>query len=134
MSSYLSSASASILEYDVEQGRLCVEHAFPADAHPTPKAYIDMNVVLGSMKRQDLGIGMWLNTVGYVRPSLEDSSGALPSLVQIPIVQAVMMWPAGSLNVQRYETTLQATIAHLRTSQRPPFYESEDSDSESDES
>jgi hypothetical protein len=122
----------SILEYDVELGRLCVEHAFPADTHPTPKAYVDLNMVLGNMKPQDLGFGMWLNTIGYVRLSSENSSGDRPSLGQIPIVQAVMIWPAGALNVQQYETTLQATICHVRKGRSPPFYEPSNSDSDSD--
>ena len=69
-----------------------------------------MNLVLETAKRDVAQDGVWLNVIGYVRT---DSTAAtrpqneVPEGGPLPMVQAVLIWSAGAIDVKSYEETLQ---------------------------
>ena len=106
----------SVLEYDVMKGHLLVEHAYPTDTEPTPKALIDVNIILGTIKGAMLETGSWINVIGYVKgrqqtqkvttgKSLEAN---LPRMSGEVLVQAVLVWDAGAMQINEYEKTMEA--------------------------
>ncbi|KAI5203524.1 hypothetical protein E4T42_06869 [Aureobasidium subglaciale] len=82
--------------YDEATATLSLFHNFP-----TPQdrqiAQVDISQLLDTIDRQLLQIGAWINVVGYVTPSTSTNR------IQ---VQAVIIWSAGAINLQQYETAL----------------------------
>lgn len=116
--------SQSVLEYEVERGRLHVEHAYPHDAVPTPSAHVDIDLVLESLNDATLRNGAWLNVIGYVkngegtrmkrRKSTKDNKTDSPEI----LVQAILIWDAGSVNVDIYEKTIEMNRQALRDARK----------------
>ena len=106
----------SVFEYDTTKGHLLVEHAYPADATPTPRGIVDVNLVLETIKGELLENGRWINVIGYVREikqtqkanSRKKTAATGVVAVNAPMVQAVLMWDAGAMRVNEYETTMEA--------------------------
>lgn len=79
-----------------------------------PRAYVDVNIVLDTAKRELMHDGRWLNVIGYVRsvPASADNKQAvaptlLPREASLPVVQAILLWDAGAIDVKKYESILQ---------------------------
>jgi hypothetical protein len=100
------------VDYEVSTGTLLLEHAFPQQVLPTPKASVDIRLVLESIKAHDLQRGSWLNIMGYVRKSEQrrkkptNSETEEPNMAGLPIVQAIVVWSAGAIKVADYEAAL----------------------------
>jgi Telomere capping, CST complex subunit len=100
------------VDYEVSTGSLHLEHAFPQHVLPTPKATVDVRLVLEAIKAHDLQGGSWLNIIGYVRkPEQRQKKTTRPNIddvkiVAIPIVQAIIVWGAGAIKVPDYEAAL----------------------------
>jgi hypothetical protein len=101
-----------VVDYEVSTGSLLLEHAFPQPLLPTPKASVDVRLVLESIKAHDLQRGSWLNIIGYVRkpeqrqkkPTNSDTDEV--RMASLPIVQAIVVWDAGAIKVADYEAAL----------------------------
>lgn len=81
-------------------------------------ALVDVGLVLERLGPQQTRVGEWLNTIGYItsiQPSTdrEKASDRGGSKVH---VQAVLVWSAGSLDVQRYEASLSALEPEIGSS------------------
>ncbi|THV91277.1 hypothetical protein D6C98_09958 [Aureobasidium pullulans] len=81
---------------DKSTALLSLFHNFPSlqDRHI---AQVDISQLLDTIDHQNLQVGAWLNIIGYVGPS--------PSRYRTKI-QAIMLWSAGAVNLQQYETAL----------------------------
>lgn len=77
-------------------------HHYPKRWKIAPKVLVDVNPILDMVKFQDLEIGAWINVVGYISPPSRTESSALPC------VQAIMIWSAGIINMDEYESALAA--------------------------
>ncbi|CAD0024704.1 unnamed protein product [Aureobasidium pullulans] len=83
-------------QYHEPTALLSLFHNFPSpqDRHI---AQVDVSQLLDTIDHQNLQVGAWLNIIGYVGPS--------PSRNRTKI-QAIMLWSAGAVNLQQYETAL----------------------------
>lgn len=81
-----------------------VQHNFPLGANF--KALIDINL-LHSLKGVDTDIGSWINVIGYI--AVAKPGGIRVTDIQetsATSVQAIVLWPAGSINIKEYEKTI----------------------------
>ena len=105
-------------------GKLHVEHAYPVDAPQIPKAHIDVKLVLESTRRELLANGAWLNVVGYVLEGAEHKSKTKRSSASShlratePGVQAVLIWDAGALKINDYQTAMEKQREALKNAKR----------------
>ena len=105
-----------------------LQHAYPPPPHTPTVALVDVNVVLESLKREDMQVGAWVNVMGYAGEVLregkrgrgqgngqrktllakkkEDGVPEGPRAVRVR-VQAIMLWSAGAIKVGEYEGTLE---------------------------
>jgi len=100
-----------VTEYNTHQGSLTVEHAYPEDAQPTPRATVDVRLVLETVTARDLQVGRWLNIIGYIvsdpwarkRKRLSVSNSLT---TEETLVQAILIWNAGAIRLANYEPVL----------------------------
>lgn len=99
----------SVEKYDISSATLSVRHNHPDSV---TVARVNVDHILESAQRSDLEVGAWVNVTGYVNqikerrlPERVDGRARRRTKVQ---VQAIMLWSAGSLNVQKYEEALEA--------------------------
>lgn len=74
-------------------------------------ALVNLDLVLERLGPQQTRIGEWVNVIGYIT-SIHPSTAnrKLPDRGEpIVRVQALIIWLAGSLDVQRYETSVDAS-------------------------
>ncbi|THW68552.1 hypothetical protein D6D19_08869 [Aureobasidium pullulans] len=86
----------NVNQYHESTALLSLFHNFPSpqDRHI---AQVDISQLLDTIDHQNLQVGAWLNIIGYVGPP--------PSRNRTKI-QAIMLWSAGAVNLQQYETAL----------------------------
>lgn len=71
------------------------------------KALVDIELVLGSIKSYETRIGEWVNVMGYVETPKQGPSNR-PNGVQLEVrIQAILLWSAGPLKLDRYEESLE---------------------------
>jgi hypothetical protein len=111
-----------VIDYDDRTGRLTVKHDYPrvASSRPPTEATVDINMVLESTNMELLQPGSWINVIGYVR-SLPMSKGRRPStsrrktVAELPEIQAVLVWSAGAVQVEKYEKTMEEHLESMVT-------------------
>jgi hypothetical protein len=105
----------SVLEYNPSECQLTVEHAYPGNATSTPRAVVDVNVILETANSQELRDGSWINVIGYLQhvPDLQgrrqqrrNSTGGKGD-DQLAVVQAVLIWDAGAIRASEYEKVME---------------------------
>lgn len=75
---------------------LSLFHDFPS-SQTRHTAQVDISQLLDTVQHQDLQIGAWLNIIGYITPTTSRSRSK---------IQAILVWSAGAINLQQYETAL----------------------------
>lgn len=119
------SDAVSVFDYETAKGCLHVEHAYPHNVVPTPRAYVDVNLVLETVSSKLLQSGSWVNLIGYVKS--EPIVRGRPKRTRpdpmevhsVPEIQAVLLWDAGIIRAEDYESTMeeqrsvQKQIRHL---------------------
>ncbi|RMD41095.1 hypothetical protein DV735_g4040, partial [Chaetothyriales sp. CBS 134920] len=96
------------LDYDITTGLLLVEHAYPTTAPRTPRAHVDVRLVIETTKSELFERGAWINVIGYVEelPRQRGRPGSTAAATnRDPRVQAILLWDAGALTVSDYEAT-----------------------------
>ena len=71
-------------------------------------AQVDIELLLETLKREDIQIGEWVNVIGYIQQAVEGegkTAAAGKDSTQIRI-QAIMLWSAGRINLREYEKAL----------------------------
>jgi Telomere capping, CST complex subunit len=112
-SAFDNSALHSVRDYDIARGQLHVEHNYPAEIPPTRNVKVDVSLVLELAKRDAFDTGSWVNVIGYVKVSASARNkrkrSDLPDTRSTPVivVQAIVLWAAGSLRIGEYEKALE---------------------------
>lgn len=87
--------------------QLALRHNFPKTSEVT--AVVDVRLVLEKLDAEQTAIGQWVNIIGYIAASPPDPANkSRKHEMKAPIVhvQALVLWSAGPLNIDRYESCL----------------------------
>lgn len=119
----------SVTGYTSKTGILALQHAYPPPPHRSQTAWVDVNLLLSTMKTTDTQRGEWVNVVGYVegrrtisRPESRTAEGGPDEVVGVK-VQAVMLWSAGDVKLGQYEKTVVDRTRVLQGNQHPEDHE-----------
>lgn len=111
-----------VIDYDHKTGLLIVEHDYPRSksSKTTTKATVDINLILENTNLELLQPGSWINVIGYVRSkptpnSRRLSTGRKKAVAELPEIQAVLVWNAGAIQVDKYEKTMEEHLASMAT-------------------
>lgn len=98
----------SVTAYSTHSAVLTLEHSFPKGSDIS--VLVDVQLLLSTMTSNQTRIGEWVNVVGYLTPP-PPGTRAKGTTREAPIatVQALMLWSAGPLNLQRYEASFAMT-------------------------
>ena len=118
-----------VTRYSISTGVLELQHVSQLSPARTTVALVDVNVILESLKREDMEVGAWVNVVGYVEEVLKDDKrqegqaqgkaiamkkngncareGPRAMMVRI---HAVMLWSAGAVKIGEYEKVLEERL------------------------
>lgn len=101
----------SVSDYSAATGTLTVQHAYPPPPYTTPNAFVDVRLLLETLKTTDTEIGEWVNVVGYVERDEtvrrdRDVGKELEGTGTVR-VQAIMLWSAGGVKLKDYEEAIQ---------------------------
>jgi len=88
---------------------LTLEHNYPQGSHH--KALVDVNLLLSTLKSNDTRIGEWVNILGYITPTPPETQNIIIGSItsgepRLSMVQAILLWSAGSVRLQEYERSL----------------------------
>lgn len=117
-STTLTADCCSILDFDEKTGYLLVEHRYPRQrTSEVHQAYVGVDNVLETTKKDTFVLGTWINVIGYVLERDRDIDTAAepdrrPHTTprHLPRVQAIMVWNAGAVHIEEYEKVIQKTI------------------------
>ena len=118
-----------VTRYSISTGVLELQHVSQLSSARTIVALVDVNVILESLKREDMEVGAWVNVVGYVQEMLKGGKGEQrqeqgkaisvkkngnwarggPKAMMVR-VHAVMLWSAGAVKIGEYEKVLEARL------------------------
>jgi hypothetical protein len=104
-------------QYVVSTGTLVLKHNHPPSREPAI-AYVNVDIILETLKSTSLEIGAWVNVVGYITrkaspPSSPNNAAEEPASKADPntvYVQAIILWDAGNIKLDAYERALQGRI------------------------
>ncbi|CAF9906904.1 hypothetical protein IMSHALPRED_005388 [Imshaugia aleurites] len=119
-----------VTRYTLSTGVLQLQHAYHHPPNNPTVAFVDVNVILESLKREDTQVGAWVNVMGYVEEVLKERKreGAQeqgkteqmkrkersvregPRAVGVR-VKAIMLWSAGGVKIEEYERTLEEKLS-----------------------
>ena len=113
----------------MKRGVLTLEHNY-AEGRPRSSGHaacytniveVDINVYIESVKRYNIQIGTWLNVFGYVRDRPAPQGAKRRGSDRFPAiyVDAVMILPAGTIDVGSYERILRDAQEADRRVHRP---------------
>ncbi|MCJ1265652.1 hypothetical protein MMC22_005532 [Lobaria immixta] len=98
--------------YTTKTGILALQHPYPPPPHRSLTAWVDVNLLLSTLKTTDTQRGEWVNIVGYVqgrttnlRPESRARKSRPDEVVGVK-VQAIMLWSAGDVTLGEYEKAL----------------------------
>ncbi|KAK3373568.1 CST complex subunit Ten1 [Lasiosphaeria ovina] len=114
-----------VTSYSTDSATLALEHQHqqPQDSLAV-RALVDVRLVLGRLGSDQTRIGEWVNVIGYITAvaplplPTAASNGSDRGHVNISTVraQALLVWSAGPLDVQRYNSS----VAVLESEQSSP--------------
>ncbi|KAH7358285.1 CST complex subunit Ten1 [Plectosphaerella cucumerina] len=92
-----------VQHYSTATACLTLTHNFPEGAEAT--ALVDVNLLLEKLTAELTRVGEWVNVTGYISETTRpNGDGHVP-------IQALLLWSAGPLDLQRYERSLVAMKA-----------------------
>ncbi|OJJ47550.1 hypothetical protein ASPZODRAFT_131073 [Penicilliopsis zonata CBS 506.65] len=93
--------------YHVSTGHLILQHNFSRKNGDPTIVSVDINLLLETMKADDLRIGAWLNVLGYVRVKDRDHLNSSPIATTRAIyIEAIMVFSAEAVRIGEYERIL----------------------------
>jgi hypothetical protein len=104
----------SVEEYQTPSGTLVLKHNYPPSSASSTITHVNIDHVLETVKSTDIQVGSWVNIIGYVtagekiakQPTARQSLKAKDPPRQ-PHVQAIVLWSAGSVNLDAYEKAVE---------------------------
>lgn len=67
---------------------------------------MDLNLLLSTLHSTDIQIGEWVNVMGYVTEPRSKQDRTSEDKKNGVFVQAIVLWSAGSIKLDRYEKAL----------------------------
>ncbi|KAM7191480.1 CST complex subunit Ten1 [Naviculisporaceae sp. PSN 640] len=97
-----------VTSYSTPSGILTLEHHQPLDTQRV-FALVSVELVLERLKAEHIRPGEWLNVIGYITAISPptDQKGSEHRVTNVHI-QALVVWPAGPLDLTRYEKSVKA--------------------------
>ncbi|KXH27493.1 hypothetical protein CSAL01_07814 [Colletotrichum salicis] len=93
-----------VTAYSTHSAVLTLEHNFPKGSDIS--VLVNVQLLLSTVTSNQTRIGEWVNVVGYLTPSPPGTRAKGTSREpRRAAVQALMLWSAGPLNLQRYEAS-----------------------------
>jgi hypothetical protein len=89
--------------YSVSTASLKLQHRDASDANVS--ALVDVRLVLERLTGDHTRPGEWVNVLGYVAAILPDNLRHGELVVH---VQALLVWSAGALDIQQYQTSVES--------------------------
>ncbi|KAK1725352.1 CST complex subunit Ten1 [Colletotrichum acutatum] len=97
-----------VTAYSTHSAVLTLEHSFPKGSNIS--VLVDVQLLLSTMPSNQTRVGEWVNVVGYLTPAPPGTwAKGTTREPRIAAVQALMLWSAGPLNLQRYEASFATT-------------------------
>ncbi|KAI9763152.1 MAG: hypothetical protein M1835_007914 [Candelina submexicana] len=94
-----------------KSGTLVLKHNYPAPSSGSATAYVNIDLILSSIKSTDTQIGEWVNIIGYITapipPQTHATSNQNIKASNGVNVQALVLWSAGAVNLGNYERILE---------------------------
>lgn len=95
----------SVTAYSTASGTLTLQHQFPQDSDV--RALVDVRLLLETISAEQTSVGQWVNVIGYITsppsaPVKKSTKMDAPTV----LVQALVLWSTGSLDIGRYEACL----------------------------
>lgn len=93
----------------ISAASLTLEHNYPAgnNCH----AVVDVGLLLETLKSTDVGVGEWVNVMGYITEPRAMAEKTPRSRKDEVVIQAIVLWSAGSVRLDDYEKILGSTAA-----------------------
>ncbi|KAK1754513.1 CST complex subunit Ten1 [Echria macrotheca] len=100
-----------VVSYSSASGVLILQHRVTTGRSPT-EALVNVDLILDRLEAQLTRVGEWVNVVGYIESVTPSISGPTKGDGATSIhVQGILVWSAGSLDVQRYEASVDTLIS-----------------------
>ncbi|OAA47235.1 Telomere length regulation/capping, TEN1 [Beauveria brongniartii RCEF 3172] len=102
----LTASGRSVTAYSTKTACITLGHLYPRGTNVS--VTVNVELLLETLASETTRTGEWVNVIGYVKGVDVAGSGAAA-------VQALMVWPAGPMDIQHYEAALeemQAAAAH----------------------
>lgn len=95
-----------MISYSSASALLTLEHRLQEDTCPV-FALVDVKLVLESLGSEQVRTGEWVNVMGYITgiTAATGSKGSSHRSSRVR-VQALLLWSAGPLDLQRYEASV----------------------------
>lgn len=90
-----------MVAYDIATGTLTLNHGQPQDTGAS--ALVDVKLVLERLGTDQTRAGEWVNVLGYITSIPFTTSKRGEAIV---CIQALLLWSAGPVDVQRYQASL----------------------------
>lgn len=103
--------SSSVSSYSIATATLTLVLPRPDDRSPV-RALVNVDLVLARLGSEQTRVGEWVNVLGYITsaPSVGSKHADGPKSPTVSI-QALLLWSAGPVDVQRYEASVQSLAA-----------------------
>jgi hypothetical protein len=95
----------SVDVYDSDRAVLHLRDRYPATSATSGAAKINVNNLLDVLNVETTQVGAWVNVIGYVHQSTDLLSTSKP---RASMVDAVLIWSAGAIKLDEYETAVKA--------------------------
>ncbi|OLN93051.1 hypothetical protein CCHL11_07476 [Colletotrichum chlorophyti] len=94
-----------VTSYSTHSAVLTLEHSFPKESSVI--ASVDIQLLVGTIKSEQTRVGEWVNVIGYLTPPVGTrAKGGTCHKLQNVSIQALLLWSAGPVHLQRYEACL----------------------------
>ncbi|KAI9702570.1 MAG: hypothetical protein M1836_001050 [Candelina mexicana] len=101
----------SVTDYLTRSGTLVLKHNYLALSPGSATAYVNIDLILSSIKSTDTQIGEWVNIIGYITaPEFSQHHATSNRNFKASNgvnVQALVLWSAGAVNLGDYERILE---------------------------
>ncbi|KAI0885777.1 CST complex subunit Ten1 [Annulohypoxylon maeteangense] len=99
--------------YNTHSASLTLEHEYKGNKMP---AYVDVKLLLETLKSEQLEIGQWVHVIGYVTSfQILMTKSKEPRCSSSVHVQALVLWTAEDLDISSYEKAFASNRVADRT-------------------
>ncbi|XWW92759.1 hypothetical protein V2A60_000685 [Cordyceps javanica] len=94
-------AAESVTAYSTSTACITLGHLYPRGTDVS--VTVNVELLLETLAGEATHTGEWVNVIGYIKHAAVGRSGRGSGTAT---VQAVMVWPAGPMDIQQYEAAL----------------------------